>query len=202
MVKAHLISQIESGWGAVISKNYLKVVLGISILLITIIILVMSFTLWEKKSKNNANLHEIRHYQWKRKMIYFYLEDLPITLTAILVSTHSKSGGLNFNTSTRTNKSSSSKDILGKPSINKSWQRRLCHRPICTKYLFYWSKPNNCANVIDARSHRTAEWVLHLLTYLSQKLKLDCEKYIVLPAKDCGISTFALCKIRGCGKCD
>lgn len=41
MVKAHLISQIESGWGAVISKNYLKVVLDISILFITIIILVM-----------------------------------------------------------------------------------------------------------------------------------------------------------------
>lgn len=186
-----------------ISKHYLKVVLGTSILFITVITLVMlSLKLWEKKSKTNANLHEIRYYQWKRKMIYFYLVDLPSTLTAILVPTHSKSGGLNFTTSTRINKSSSSRDILGKPSINKSWQRRLHHRPICTKYLFYWSKPNNCAIVIDARSHRTAEWVLCLLTYLSQKLKLDCEAYIVLPAKDCGISTFALCKIRGGGKCD
>lgn len=122
----------------------------------------------EKKSKNNASLHEIKHYQWKRKMIYFYLKDLPISLTAILVPTHSKSGGLNFTTSMRINKSSSSKDILGKPSINKSWQRRLRHRPIYTKYLFYWSKPNNCAIVIDARSHRTAEWVLYLSTYLSK----------------------------------
>lgn len=60
------------GWSPVISKNDLKVVVGISILFTTVATLVLSFKLWEEKGKHNASLHEIR-YELKKKMIFFSL---------------------------------------------------------------------------------------------------------------------------------